>query len=183
MVRLLSIALLAACANKEAPSSEAGSGDMAPEAPVAPAAPEAPEPVAAADAGDEAAALPVVGTWHTVACGEVEYAQELVISEDGSFTYTDLVSPCPPNARCMWSGVVVRSGTWTAQGPTVSLSADGGIEGQKDDGPVALPELPGTVGLAHDSLKASDGCLYRRGPADRGFPMKGERVRVPDSPK
>lgn len=182
---------LAACGPKEAPPGEATAGDMAPGgAEAAPAdAGEAPaaeaDPVELDEGAEADAPAPGVGTWHTLDCG-ADYARELIVGEDGTFTHLDLVSPCPPNARCMWSGVVTRQGTWTVQGPTLTLTAGGEPEGLGDGASVGmadLPELPTTVSLAHDGLKGADGCFYKRGPADRGFPARGERVRLPDSPK
>ena len=144
------------------------------------------EPAAAdaADAADAAAgdAPPVVGDWNTVDCGGAAYARELSLMEDNTFEYRDLVSPCPPNARCMWSGVVVRSGTWSSQGLVVTLTPDDKVVGQQAE-PVALAEIPSTIGFAHDGLKGSDGCFYRTGRADRGAPMKGERVPNPGPPQ
>ncbi len=176
--------LLAACAGKE-PANTA-SGDEAPAAGevktnVEPMSPETPDPSEGEPVSGEvdASGPPVVGDWHTIDCG-VEYPVELSLADDGSFELKDLVSPCPPNARCMWSGVVLRSGTWSAQGPTVTLT----VEGEPRDlqsADMALSEVPSTVSLAHDSLKGANGCLYRKGAADRGFPVKGERVKTPPS--
>jgi hypothetical protein len=44
------------------------------------------------------------------------------LAEDGSFTAEDRVSPCPPQVRCIWSGIIHRKGTFQRSGDTLSLS-------------------------------------------------------------
>ncbi|MCK6570521.1 hypothetical protein L6V77_05335, partial [Myxococcota bacterium] len=38
----------------------------------------------------------------------------LTLSADGTWQGQDRVSPCPPDATCMWSGIVEHRGTWQA---------------------------------------------------------------------
>ncbi|MBW2277971.1 MAG: hypothetical protein JRF63_10785, partial [Deltaproteobacteria bacterium] len=39
----------------------------------------------------------------------------------GNFTAIDSVAPCPPKARCVWSGIIRWSGTWDIDGELISL--------------------------------------------------------------
>ncbi|NUP11738.1 MAG: hypothetical protein HOW73_37300 [Polyangiaceae bacterium] len=86
------------------------------------------EPTASAPSTSEAAptAAPkpeVVGNWSSPECAERKYERKISLAADGSFASQDLVSPCPPNAKCVWSGIVDRKGTWSLTGEEVTLSA------------------------------------------------------------
>jgi hypothetical protein len=62
------------------------------------------------------------GPWTSPLCVNRTYARDLDLASDGSFKAKDLVSPCPPYATCMWSGIVDRKGTWKLEGDKVTLS-------------------------------------------------------------
>ncbi len=88
------------------------------------AAVEKAEPVEVAPASEEPTPAPpksVVGTWASATCGERTYARELVFVEGGSYVRLDLVSPCPPDALCVWSGIVHFTGGWRLEGDRVRL--------------------------------------------------------------
>lgn len=57
-----------------------------------------------------------VGGWQSSECGERKYPRRLDLADDGTFIMMDLISPCPPGAKCVWSGVAARKGTWSASG-------------------------------------------------------------------
>jgi hypothetical protein len=67
----------------------------------------------------------VVGKWSSPSCGERKYERWLDLEAGGRFTADDRVSPCPPGARCVWSGIVHREGTWKVEGGRVALSVGG----------------------------------------------------------
>ncbi|MCB0138018.1 MAG: hypothetical protein KDD75_23135 [Caldilineaceae bacterium] len=61
--------------------------------------------------------------------GKGQWEIEFVFKDDGTFTRNDLVSPCPADAVCFWSGIVTNSGSYTISGSTISLTyKDGGNE-------------------------------------------------------
>lgn len=57
--------------------------------------------------------------------GKGSYEIEFAFGNDGTFTRTDLVSPCPADVMCFWSGIVTNSGKYTVSGSTVTLTYDG----------------------------------------------------------
>lgn len=72
----------------------------------------------------------VAGDYTSPSCGKRTYARELSLGADGHFTASDLVSPCPPKAVCVWSGIVVRQGTYSTNGASITLVPEGGASGQ-----------------------------------------------------
>src|SRR5687767_8198684 len=87
-----------------------------------PTAPTTAAPTAAPGAADPA------GSWSSASCGKRTYVRELTLAGDGTFSARDLVSPCPPNAKCVWSGIVDRSGKWKLDGSKVLLTVEKGTE-------------------------------------------------------
>ena len=65
---------------------------------------------------------PFVGTWSSPSCDERTYERRLEIRADGTLEVWDRVSPCPPKANCMWSGIAHGVGEWTPKGDTLRLS-------------------------------------------------------------
>lgn len=85
----------------------------------APALPPATSPVPpSAEAG-------LVGRWESVSCGERKYPRIIEFDTRGGFRADDLVSPCPPKALCVWSGIVTRQGKYSVSGRTVTLTLEG----------------------------------------------------------
>lgn len=76
-----------------------------------------PPPSSASPTSSGPAAAPtpqaVAGTYASPGCGARKYAREITLNADGGFTSRDLVSPCPREATCVWSGIVDRKGTFT----------------------------------------------------------------------
>jgi len=64
------------------------------------------------------------GSWVSQPCGDRKYPRQLNLDADGTFIMTDLISPCPPGAKCIWSGVVARKGTWSVTGSRADLVYD-----------------------------------------------------------
>lgn len=89
--------------------------------PVATPVPPAPEP------GELPHAQPLaegasLGTWSSPACAPRRYERVISFADDGSFTAEDRVSPCPPRATCIWSGIIHHKGTFHRSGDTLTLS-------------------------------------------------------------
>lgn len=77
----------------------------------------------------ESASVPVTTTTFTPGkytsphCGDRKYAREVTFDAT-SFTAADLVSPCPPNVDCVWSGIVNRKGTYAVDGSRLNLKIE-----------------------------------------------------------
>jgi hypothetical protein len=100
------------------------------------------------------------GTWASPSCGARGYERVLVL-RDGGFQASDRVSPCPPGARCAWSGIVQRGGVYRLEGETVSLSLANGV---REDGPGApLPsQLRFEAGVLSEAGPEGARCAYAR---------------------
>lgn len=72
---------------------------------------------AAARAPDSAG---LTGTWN----GEADWPIEWSFRPDATFTKRDLIAPCPPDAECIWSGIVTNTGTWDLGAESVGLTYD-----------------------------------------------------------
>ena len=72
---------------------------------------------------DPAASEPAfLGSWYSSSCLERAYTRGLVMYPNGTFTASDLVSPCPKGAQCIWSGIVTRAGTWQLDRGMIELT-------------------------------------------------------------
>lgn len=71
----------------------------------------APKPVAKSD---------VVGVWHELSgTGSEDW---YTFNANGTFQREDAMAPCPPGAKCFWSGIVTSKGTWKVAGAHVQLT-------------------------------------------------------------
>jgi len=116
------------------------------------AAPTAPPP-----GGPAPISLP--GKWSSPSCGARKYLRELELQRSGRFQSDDLVSPCPANVACVWSGIVHREGTWTDASQTLKLVVD------KDGSGPAVAALPASLELTGSELieaQGSERCSYRK---------------------
>ena len=52
------------------------------------------------------------GTYSSKSCGARKYERLVTLGPDRKVTVEDRVSPCPQGAQCIWSGIVMRSGTY-----------------------------------------------------------------------
>jgi len=121
-----------------------------------------PETPASLDRAPQAGAEDVIGSWENGSCGDREYNRRINFLGSGSFTAIDAVAPCPPNAKCVWSGIIRWNGSWRLEGDVIALEIKP-IEGEK------LPEVLPTefVVLGRDPLSIGERlgdlvCPYRR---------------------
>jgi hypothetical protein len=84
------------------------------------------QPIATSSSHPTGSTAAVAGKYTSPSCDERKYPRELDLGADGQFTSRDLVSPCPPDRECYWSGVVQRKGTFTTNGASITLSPDAG---------------------------------------------------------
>lgn len=96
----------------------------------------------------------VTGTWSSASCGARTYERIVTLAADGTFQAWDRVSPCPANAKCIWSGIVTRSGSFRLKGTTLTLQTSAPTESPG----VALPDT-----LQFDGGQLREGsCVYTR---------------------
>lgn len=105
------------------------------------------------------------GKWESPSCGSRKYPRVITFDKTGTFHADDLISPCPPNVDCVWSGIVSRQGKYAVSGTTITLT----VEGPATSGPGALP-FPATLDLAPTPIEVVDGlrCGYRQVAATPG---------------
>jgi hypothetical protein len=122
-----------------------------------PPGPPAPPATTPPPAGGDA----LGGTWRSMACSARKYERRITFGADGTFTADDLVSPCPPNVACIWSGIVNRKGTYARSGDTVTLTVPGPADTRAQPLPASLTLDPASKAPTE---RATDGsvCLYQR---------------------
>jgi hypothetical protein len=94
--------LLAGCGSPEMAGSEANADNSA----------------ALLDAKED-----LIGSWVSPSCGDRTYARRIRFELNSSFAAQDLVSPCPPDVVCIWSGIVYTDGRYLITGDTIKLIA------------------------------------------------------------
>ena len=66
----------------------------------------------------------LIGTWSSPSCGDRTYARTIQFDTSDNFHAQDLVSPCPPDVVCIWSGIVYTEGRYQVAGEKVRLVTD-----------------------------------------------------------
>jgi hypothetical protein len=134
--------LLAGCSPAQPNSGTTVDVPTAPSATVAPISSQEPD---------------LSGTWSSATCGKRSYERIIIVSSDGKFTADDRVSPCPPNKKCVWSGIVHRKGTWKRVALTLALFPDDVIDGKQAGEP-----FPSTLAPAGSGIEDDFGCAYSK---------------------
>jgi hypothetical protein len=141
LARLVAVGALVGCGG--------GAGDASHSA--SPAASQAAAPPSAAP-GESASASAqpseprstLLGSWVSASCGERKYERQLSFEAGNRFASLELVSPCPPGARCVWSGIVQRLGSYEQKGTRVGLVVDAPVDSHGQPLPEAV-EFDGRV--------------------------------------
>lgn len=119
-------------------------------------------------AGSPPAAVNVVGGWSSPSCGARTYTRTITLNEGGSFSAQDLVSPCPPGAQCIWSGIVDTTGSYSIQGTTIQLAPKPSAgRSAPQPFPTTLAIDPATQAIA-EVLPDGTRCAYAHAPAAGG---------------
>jgi hypothetical protein len=66
----------------------------------------------------------LIGTWSSPSCGDRRYERAIQFDISDNFHAQDLVSPCPPDVACIWSGIVYTEGRYLVAGEKVRLVID-----------------------------------------------------------
>ena len=107
----------------------------------------APAPSASASAQPSEARSTLLGRWVSPSCGERKYERQLSFEAESRFASLELVSPCPPGARCVWSGIVDRAGKIERKETTLFLVPDA------SGGKLPGAPFPATVTIAGATIK------------------------------
>lgn len=99
-------------------------------------------------------------TWASASCGPRAYRRSIRLDGKGRFTALDEISPCPPNAACVWSGIVERVGTYATSGATLTLTVDPTRPGSTAGAPLpaTFSLTPGPTEILADGTR----CVYQR---------------------
>jgi len=125
-------------------------------APISEPVPEATPAPAEVTPAPPSRGLPVPSSWSSPACEGREYERRIAFSA-GRFEAHDLVSPCPGDKLCVWSGIITRGGSWTLDRRQVRLTVEPAAE------PSRFP-FPEQLWLAEDGALTEDEgrCPYAR---------------------
>ncbi len=139
-------------------STGAPTSDISVPAPATtPPAPATSTPTAAPESSHQASVSPVVGGWSSPSCGDRKYTRTIRFDDKGGFAAQDLVSPCPPDAKCIWSGIVDRKGSYVAAGKQLKLTITNAPKGPGAAFPETLELSPGPT-----EKQGGVTCVYAR---------------------
>jgi len=105
----------------------------------------------------------IVGAWQSPSCGKRKYPRTIQFDAEGTFLGRDLVSPCPKNAACVWSGIVNTNGKFAVQADKINLTI-----AQPDARPGVAEPFPTTLVIDRATLApvetSQEGarCVYTR---------------------
>jgi hypothetical protein len=92
----------------------------------------------------------IIGLWENSSCGERKYKRTINFTQNGQFIAVDEVAPCPPDKRCVWSGIIHWRGSWTLSDRSIALvPTSSGTEKLPETVPnefVVLSEDPLSIG-------------------------------------
>jgi hypothetical protein len=128
---------------------------------------QVPSTVPPAVDGTAPASVTLEGVWVAPPCGRRNYERRLELVEGGVARLEERISPCPPGASCVWSGVEVVEGSWERQDGEVALRLDEVARAMAVEPPdrLGLESRAGTLALVEDG-----GCRYRRAEASDTAP-------------
>ena len=106
---------------------------------VAPPPTEAETPPTEALVQAGASRFPTPSTWASPACEGRKYERQMNFQED-RYTAKDLVAPCPPGTRCVWSGILDRAGSWSLDRKQLRLLPDTDASASPQASKFPLPE-------------------------------------------
>lgn len=131
-------------------------GPSVPADPSVPAGANAPKPPTVPTLLGDVPGVMFVGDWTSPGCEGRAYPRNLHFRNDNSYAGIDLVSPCPPDTQCVWSGMVGYAGIWKQEGNKLLLRE------------IGAPTEPGSphpteIISTFDGTLMENGCTYTRG--------------------
>ncbi len=150
------VLLFACAAQSSAPPSEPAPAAEPSPPPVAASAGAAPTDLSSPTLLGEVQGVAIVGDWTSPACGGRTYARNISFSSNQHYAAIDLVSPCPVDTTCVWSGLTAFAGLWELQGKKLRVQQ------------VGVPDVPGGprpvfFEATSDGKLIENGCLYEKG--------------------
>jgi len=109
----------------------------------------------------------VLGSWQNGSCGTRKYTRNITLFSDNRFEAADLIAPCPPEVRCVWSGVISWRGTFTFAEDRVTLKTETEPSDQirgAGGWPKSFAVLPGTPPTVAETSPDGMTCPYRKAP-------------------
>ena len=102
------------------------------------------------DGKDEISSASIIGPWENSSCADRKYRRQINFQEGDKFVAVDEVAPCPPKARCVWSGIISWHGTWSLENDTITLKKTPAKSGKSPESPpeqfVVLDANPISIG-------------------------------------
>ena len=86
-------------------------------------APEIPTQAPAEPAPAAQRGLPEPSAWSSPACENRSW-ERLIRFEGERFQAQDMIAPCPPGKVCVWSGILLRTGSWSLDRRQLRLTLD-----------------------------------------------------------
>lgn len=113
------------------------------------------------------------GDWTSKTCPGRTYPRNLYINEEGEYAGLDLVSPCPKNVACMWSGLIGFAGTWRQDGDRLVFREIGAPSKQGSPHPTE-------VRADFEGHLVENDCRYEKGlTVPDGYTEDEVRPRIP----
>lgn len=111
-----------------------------------------------------------IGAWSSPSCGVRPFERRIVFEAGGTVRGEERISPCPPDASCVWSGIVPWTGTWTLAGDTITIAVKGELE------PRATQKPPETLTWkdAPVEMVGAEACPYEPFSGEVGQPASKE---------
>jgi len=103
----------------------------------------------------------LVGSWTSPFCAHRSYARKIQFDEAGKFVAQDLVSPCPPDVVCFWSGILNHRGSYEVVENTIKLD----LSEPRTNSAMPFPEelvINRTTGGPAELAPSGDFCNYVR---------------------
>lgn len=94
-------------------------------------------------------------TWISAPCEGRGYIRRVTIQQDFTYSAVDLIAPCPPTARCTWSGTLTYGGKWHKEDGAYLLREEGEVRGEVPHPTKLVPQ--GDVLIEQD---AGSNCRY-----------------------
>lgn len=106
-----------------------------------------------------AAPRALVGKWMSLACGERTYPRTIDFAADATFHAEELISPCPQDVDCVWSGIIERDGTYVVADGRIALTDTSEASAAAKPLPATL-EIDASSGAPVELAQGGTRCTY-----------------------
>ena len=112
----------------------------------------------------------LIGSWTSPSCGERTYPRKIQFDAAGHFAAQDLVSPCPPDVVCFWSGILHHRGDYQVLETKIKLE----LSEPRTSTPRPFPEellIVSSTGSLAERTPSGELCTYVRDEAPTAAPL------------